>query len=87
MKRLWFEKAWADYEYWQEQDKKTLRKINKLLYDIERNGALDGTGKPEALKGDLQGFYSRRIDEKNRLVYRIKGDVLEILSCKTHYQI
>ena len=71
--------------YWQIQDKKTLKRINMLLKDIER-GNFDGIGKPEPLKGDLSGFWSRRIDEVNRLVYRINHDVLEIISCKGHYE-
>ena len=84
MKKIWFEEAWEDYVSWQMQDKKTLKRINILLKDIER-GAFSGVGKPEPLRGNLSGFWSRRIDECNRLVYRINGDVLEILSCKGHY--
>lgn len=84
MKKIWDETAWADYLYWQTQDKKTLRKINNLIKDIERNGN-SGIGKPEPLKNDLSGFWSRRIDDYNRLVYRISGDILEIASCKDHY--
>ena len=85
MKKIWFDEAWADYTYWQTQDKKTLKRINMLLKDIER-GNFDGLGKPEPLKGDMSGFWSRRIDDVNRLVYRIAGDVLEIVSCKGHYE-
>lgn len=85
MKKIWFDEAWEDYIYWQTQDKKTLRRINMLLKDIER-GYFDGVGKPEPLKGDMSGFWSRRIDDVNRLVYRINGDVLEIVSCKGHYE-
>ena len=66
------------------QDKKTLKRINALLKDIER-GNFDGISKPEPLRGELSGFWSRRIDDTNRLVYRIRGDVLEILSCRGHY--
>ena len=84
MRKIWFDEAWDDYLYWQTQDKKTLKRINVLLRDIERN-PFGGTGKPEPLKGDLSGFWSKRIDERNRLVYRISGDVLEILSCRGHY--
>lgn len=85
MKKIWFDEAWEDYTYWQLQDKKTLKRINMLLKDIER-GNFDGIGKPEALKGDMSGFWSRRIDDVNRLVYRIHSDVLEIVSCKGHYE-
>ena len=70
MRKTWTEQGWDDYVYWQMQDKKTLRRINDLVKDIERNGLSIGIGKPEALKGDLQGFWSRRIDDKNRLVYK-----------------
>lgn len=85
MKKIWFDEAWEDYTYWQTQDKKTLKRINMLLKDIER-GNFDGIGKPEPLKGDMSGFWSRRIDDVNRLVYRIRGDVVEIVSCKGHYE-
>ena len=84
MIKLWQDKAWADYLYWQTQDKKTLKKINKLILDIERNG-YSGIGKPEPLKGDLSGFWSVRIDDKNRIVFRIEGDNLEIWQCGSHY--
>lgn len=77
-------KAWADYLYWQEQDKKTLRRINQLVKDIERN-PFAGIGKPEALKGALSGFWSRRIDDSNRLVYRVADEIIEIVSCREHY--
>ncbi len=84
MNKIWFDEAWNDYLYWQTQDKKTLKRINTLLKDIERNN-FDGIGKPEPLKGELSGFWSRRIDETNRFVYRINNGALEILSCKGHY--
>ncbi|MDR1965283.1 MAG: Txe/YoeB family addiction module toxin [Synergistaceae bacterium] len=84
MLKLWHETAWTDYEYWQAQDKKTLRRINLLLKDIERNG-YDGIGKPEPLKDDLSGWWSVKIDEVNRLVFQIVADRLEIYSCKGHY--
>ncbi len=84
-KRLIFDSvAWEDYIYWQTQDKKTLKKINQLLKDIERN-EYDGIGKPEQLSGNLSSYWSRRIDEKNRLIYRIENDMIEILECRTHY--
>lgn len=85
MSKLSFsEKAWQEYLYWQTQDKKTLKRINQLLQDIDRNG-YNGIGKPEPLKGDLSGFWSRRIDDTNRLVYRLSNDLIEILQCKGHY--
>lgn len=77
--------GFAQYLYWQKQDKKTLRRINDLLEDIRRNGAVHGLGKPEALKN--YPAYSRRIDEKNRLVYTIDElQNIKILSCKGHYE-
>ena len=85
MKKIWFDQAWNDYLYWQTQDKKTLKRINQLIRDTERD-PFHGIGKPEPLKGELSGFWSRRIDEQNRLVYRINDDILEILSCKEHYK-
>ena len=84
MRKIWSDEAWEDYLDWQMQDKKTLRRINLLIKDAERN-PYTGLGKPEPLRGDLSGFWSRRIDEKNRLVYRFSSDFLEIASCKGHY--
>ena len=85
MKINFTETGWRDYIYWENQDKKTLKQINKLIEDIERNGH-DGIGKPEPLRGDLSGWWSRRIDEKNRLVYRLTDDAaIEISLCKGHY--
>ena len=84
--KIWSDEAWDDYLYWQSQDKKTLKKINKLIKDIERNGVLDGIGKPEALLGELQGEFSRRIDEKKRLVYHAKKGKIYIVQCRGHYQ-
>ncbi|MDR1246234.1 MAG: Txe/YoeB family addiction module toxin [Clostridiales Family XIII bacterium] len=85
MRKLWTDKAWENYLYWQTQDKKTLKKVNELIKDIERNG-YKGIGKPEALKGSLSGWWSRHVDDTNRLVYRLKdGDILEISQCKGHY--
>ena len=87
MKKIWFEEAWNDYLYWQVQDKKTLKRINQLIKDIEKNHPI-GIGKPEQLKGDLSGFWSRRIDDRNRLVYRIiDEEILEIVSCRGHYNL
>jgi toxin YoeB len=82
---IWSDDAWVDYLYWQTQDKKTLKRINHLIKDIERNGVLSGIGEPEALKGNLQGEYSRRINEKDRLVYHMEDGRLYIASCKGHY--
>ena len=84
MIKAWDDFAWEDYLYWQAKDKKTLKRINLLLQDIDRNG-YSGIGKPEPLKGNLQGYWSRRIDESNRLVYRISDNRIEILQCRTHY--
>jgi toxin YoeB len=79
MKINFTETGWLDYLYWQDQDKKTLKRINKIIQDIERNG-YDGIGKPELLKGNLSGWWSRRIDDANRIVYKIKeGGVIEIV--------
>lgn len=85
MRKIWSDEAWEDYLYWQAQDKKTLKRINKLLQDIERNG-YHGMGKPEALSGNLAGYWSVRIDEKNRIVFRIVHDGLEIWQCGSHYR-
>ena len=85
MNKVWAPEAWNDYVYWQSQDRKTLKRVNKLIKDIERNGAEIGIGKPERLRGELEGLWSRRIDEKNRLVYRIRENNIEIVSCRTHY--
>ncbi len=85
MKKIWHDDAWNEYLYWQTQDKKTLKKINDLVKDIERNGAESGIGKPEPLKGNLTGFFSRRIDDANRLIYKVSEETLEIISCKGHY--
>ena len=81
----WDIDAWNDYIYWQTQDRKTLKRINLLIKDISRS-PFDGLGKPEPLKGELSGFWSRRIDEVNRLVYRVSQNTLEILSCRGHYE-
>lgn len=78
------ERAWEEYCYWQTQDKKTLKRINLLLVDVKRNG-FTGMGKPEPLKNNLSGFWSRRIDEVNRLVYRIYNEQIEIIQCRGHY--
>jgi toxin YoeB len=85
MKINFSEIGWRDYTYWEGQDKKTLKKINSLIEDIGRNG-YDGIGKPEPLSGELSGWWSRRIDDKNRLVYRLaENAVIEIAQCRGHY--
>ncbi|TYL48546.1 Txe/YoeB family addiction module toxin [Marinomonas sp. IMCC 4694] len=85
-KRLlsWTDESWKDYLYWQTQDKKTLKRINKLVLDAKRS-PFDGIGKPEPLKENLSGLWSRRIDETNRLVYAVDGDSIVIISCRYHY--
>lgn len=83
--KIWSDEAWADYLYWQTQDKKTLRRINKLIQDIERNGPLNGIGEPESLRGNLQGEFSRRINQKDRLVYHIEDGRIYISQCRSHY--
>ena len=84
MNKLWQEEAWEDYIYWQTQDKKTLKRINQLLQDIDRK-RYTGIGKPEPLKGNHTGWWSRRIDDTNRLVYRINSGQIEIAQCRSHY--
>ncbi|MCL1856526.1 MAG: Txe/YoeB family addiction module toxin [Kiritimatiellaeota bacterium] len=76
--------GFEDYLYWQAQDRKTLKRINLLFHDIDRNGHA-GIGKPEPLRHNLQGWWSRRIDDEHRLVYRIEGNEIHILSCRFHY--
>lgn len=85
-KRLlsWTDEAWKDYLYWQGQDKKTLRRINKLITDVQRS-PFEGIGKPEALKENLSGFWSRRIDDTHRLVYAVEDSAITIISCRYHY--
>ncbi len=84
MRISWEDRAWDDYLYWQKQDKKTLKRINALIKDIQRN-PFDGIGKPEPLKGDLSGLWSRRIDEANRIVYFEQDGNVYIISCQKHY--
>lgn len=83
--KIWSDDAWEDYLYWQSQDKKTLKRINLLIKDIERNGSLRGIGNPEALTDNLQGEFSRRINEKDRLVYHMENNRIYIAHCKGHY--
>ncbi|RBP85538.1 Txe/YoeB family addiction module toxin [Marinomonas rhizomae] len=80
----WTDEAWNSYVYWQTQDKKTLKRINKLITDVQRS-PFEGIGKPEALKENLTGFWSRRIDDTNRLVYAVDDAAITIISCRYHY--
>jgi toxin YoeB len=80
----WTAEAWKDYLYWQTQDKKTLKRINKLL-DATLRDPFEGIGKPEALKENLSGFHSRRIDDTHRLVYAVEEKQIVIISCRYHY--
>ncbi len=80
----WTDEAWNDYLYWQTQDKKTLKRINKLINDVKRS-PFEGIGKPEPLKENLSGFWSRRIDDTNRLVYVVDEQAITIISCRYHY--
>jgi len=84
LKVLWTPHAWNDYVWWQFEDRKTLKRINALIADIQRNGN-EGIGKPEPLRYEYTGFWSRRIDGRNRLVYRITEDTVEIIACRFHY--
>lgn len=84
MNKAFTDIGWEDYLYWQTEDRKTLRKINTLLKDIERNGNED-IGKPEPLTGDLSGFWSRRINQKDRLIYALEMDQIIIIACRYHY--
>lgn len=80
----WTDEAWNDYVYWQSQDKRTLKRINRLVADVKRS-PFEGIGKPEPLKENLAGFWSRRIDETNRLVYAVEDSAMTIISCRYHY--
>ena len=80
----WTDEAWNSYVYWQTQDKKTLKRINKLISDVKR-APFDGIGKPESLKENLSGFWSRRIDDTNRLVYTVDDTAITVISCRYHY--
>ena len=84
MNKLFTENGRADYLYRKTEDKKTLKRINALLEDISRNGN-QGIGKPEPLSGNLSGFWSRRINDKDRLIYKIDSDNIYILACRYHY--
>lgn len=80
----WTDEAWQGYLYWQSQDRKTLKRINKLIEDTKRQPFV-GIGKPEPLREDLSGFWSRRIDDTNRLVYAVDNNILTIISCRYYY--
>jgi toxin YoeB len=80
----WTNDAWADYVYWQGQDKKTLKRVNQLITDTKRS-PFEGIGKPEPLKENLSGFWSRRVDESNRLVYVVSDSRITVISCRYHY--
>jgi toxin YoeB len=80
----WTDEAWNSYVYWQTQDKKTLKRINKLISDVKRS-PFDGIGKPEPLKENLSGFWSRRIDDTNRLIYAVDDTAITVISCFYHY--
>ena len=84
MRLLWDERAWKEYLYWQTEDKKTLKRINLLLKDIQRS-TFEGIGEPEPLKDNLSGWWSRRIDSANRIVYKEKDGAIIIAQCKGHY--
>ena len=86
MKKIWSDKSWEDYLYWQKENKNILKKINLLIKDIERN-PFDGLSKPEPLKENLSGWWSRRINDAHRIVYRIENNHLEIAQCKDHYAL
>ncbi|MDR2546367.1 MAG: Txe/YoeB family addiction module toxin [Lachnospiraceae bacterium] len=85
MIKSWDDEAWDDYLYWQMQDKKTLKRINYVLKDIDRQ-PYSGIGKPEPLTGNLSGYWSRKIDDCNRIVYRVKDERVEIIQCGSHYR-
>lgn len=84
MNKIWHDRAWDEYIEWQLKDKKTLKRINELIKDINRQ-PFTGIGKPEPLKGNKQGYWSRRIDEVNRIVYKVENDQLFIIQCGRHY--
>ncbi|HEJ9629353.1 MULTISPECIES: Txe/YoeB family addiction module toxin [Proteus] len=84
MKLIFSEQSWSDYLYWQQIDKKIIKRINELIKDIKRT-PFSGIGKPEPLKHNLAGFWSRRITDEHRLIYRITDSAIEIASCRYHY--
>lgn len=84
MNKVFSDYAWEEYLQWQKEDKKIIKKINEIIRDIDRNG-YEGMGKPEPLKHDLTGYWSRRITEKDRFIYKIEDDTMYIIGCKGHY--
>lgn len=84
MDKIWTDASWEEFEYWKDQDERILAKILQLIKDIDRNG-YSGIGHPEPLKGNFAGYWSRRIDEKNRLIYKIEGGNILIIQCGSHY--
>ncbi|RAX23007.1 MULTISPECIES: Txe/YoeB family addiction module toxin [Actinomyces] len=84
MRLIWSTHAWEDYLWWQTEDRRVLKRVNLLLQDIQRHGN-EGLGKPEALRGNLSGYWSRRITSEHRLVYRVDGDDVLIVACRLHY--
>lgn len=85
MIKAWSDEAWEDFEYWLKNDKKILKRILLIIQDIDRNG-YTGIGKPEPLKHNLSGYWSRRIDDANRIVYKIENDIIKIAQCGSHYR-
>lgn len=85
MKKEWSDYAWEEFCYHQKTDKKMLKRILELIKDIDRN-KYNGIGKPERLSGDLSAYYSRRIDDKNRIVYKIENEIIKIVQCGAHYK-
>lgn len=85
MIKAWSDEAWEDFQYWLKNDKKTLKRILLIIQDIDRNGYV-GIGKPEPLKYNLSGYWSRRTDDANRIVYKIENDVIKIAQCGSHYR-
>lgn len=85
MIKSWADEAWEDFCYWEEKNKQVFQKIKKIIKDIDRNG-YEGIGKPEPLKGDLSGYWSRRLDHSNRIVYKIEEDTIKIIQCGSHYR-
>ena len=83
-KLVWTDESWSDYVYWQTQDKKVLKRINKIIKKTLKR-PFEGIGKPESLRENLSGFWSRRIDNTNRLVYAVDDEYLTIISCRYHY--